>query len=45
VLLNGRSLGLNMLVDGTGLAFTQKPKPGTCLKEVNTVTVNFKPPI
>ncbi|SPD73620.1 Penicillin-binding protein, transpeptidase domain protein [uncultured Desulfobacterium sp.] len=45
VLINGRSLGLNVLVDGTGLAIDQNPKPGACLKDISTVTVNFRPPI
>ncbi len=44
VLKKARGLGLNVLLEGTGLAVTQNPKPGTLLERLNTVKVNFRPP-
>jgi hypothetical protein len=44
VLRGGRSLGVNVLVDGTGLAVAQKPEPGSPLNKVTQVSVSFRPP-
>lgn len=44
VLRSGRSLGVNVLVDGTGLAVAQKPEPGSPLNKVTNVSVSFRPP-
>jgi cell division protein FtsI (penicillin-binding protein 3) len=44
VLRGGRSLGVNVLVDGTGLAVAQNPEPGSPLNKVTQVSVSFRPP-
>jgi cell division protein FtsI (penicillin-binding protein 3) len=44
VLKGGRSLGVNVLVDGTGLAVAQDPEPGSPLNKVMQVSVSFRPP-
>jgi len=44
VLRSGRTIGLNVLLEGTGLAFEQEPDPGTPLAQVSTVRVRFRPP-
>jgi len=44
VLRGGRSLGVNVLVDGTGFAIAQKPEPGSPLNKVTQVSVSFRPP-
>jgi len=44
VLRGGRSLGVSVLVDGTGLAVAQKPEPGSPLSNVTQVSVSFRPP-
>jgi cell division protein FtsI (penicillin-binding protein 3) len=44
VLKGGRSLGVNVLVDGTGLAVAQNPEPGSPLNKVTQVSVSFRPP-
>jgi cell division protein FtsI (penicillin-binding protein 3) len=44
VLKTGRSLGLDVLPEGTGLAFSQNPEPGCPLDKVTQVRVSFKPP-
>jgi cell division protein FtsI (penicillin-binding protein 3) len=44
VLRGGRSLGVNILVDGTGLAVAQNPEPGWPLNKVTDVNVSFRPP-
>ena len=44
VLKKGRSLGLVVCLEGTGLAVRQYPRPGLPLKKVGTVKVSFKPP-
>jgi stage V sporulation protein D (sporulation-specific penicillin-binding protein) len=44
VLRGGKSLGVKILVDGTGLAIAQKPEPGSPLNKVTQVSVSFKPP-
>ena len=38
-----RSLGLDMNLEGTGLAFQQNPKAGVPLKGVALVKVSFRP--
>ena len=45
VLKRSRALGLKVSLEGSGLAITQDPHPGTPLETVQSVTVNFKPPI
>ncbi|MBN2032172.1 MAG: transpeptidase family protein [Deltaproteobacteria bacterium] len=44
VLKTGRSLNLEVLPEGTGLAFSQHPEPGLPLDKVNQVRVTFRPP-
>ena len=44
VIKKGRSLGLTVCLEGTGLASGQKPAPGSPLDKVSTVKVSFKPP-
>jgi cell division protein FtsI (penicillin-binding protein 3) len=44
VLKEGRSLGLKMTVEGTGLAFRQEPPAGSTLQDVTQVKVSFRPP-
>ena len=44
VISEARSLGLKTLLEGTGLAVKQNPKPGSPLQKVHTVTVIFRPP-
>jgi cell division protein FtsI (penicillin-binding protein 3) len=44
VLKGGRLLGVNVLVDGTGLAVAQNPEPGSPLNKVTQVSVSFRPP-
>ncbi|MCP4668393.1 MAG: penicillin-binding protein [Deltaproteobacteria bacterium] len=44
VLRNGRSMGLKVLLEGTGIAFEQEPRPRTPLARVSTVKVRFRPP-
>jgi cell division protein FtsI (penicillin-binding protein 3) len=44
VLMKGRSLGLKVRLEGTGLAVKQNPRPGVALKRVSTVNVRFSPP-
>jgi len=38
------ALGLKVLLEGTGLAVKQDPKPGSPLREISVVRVCFKPP-
>ena len=45
VLRRGRSLGLKVVMEGTGLAFRQTPGPGSLLQKITTVKVNFRPPM
>jgi cell division protein FtsI (penicillin-binding protein 3) len=45
VLKRSRALGLKVCLEGSGLAIKQNPDPGSPLKTVQSVTVNFKPPI
>ena len=44
VLKTGRSLGLKVLLEGTGLAVKQHPRPGMPLERVGTLKVSFNPP-
>ncbi len=44
VLMGGKALGLNVVLEGTGLAVKQTPQPGSSLKRINTVKVSFRPP-
>ena len=44
VIQGARLLGIKVLLEGTGLAFEQDPKPGASLKRIHAVRVTFKPP-
>jgi hypothetical protein len=44
VLKRGSDLGLNVLLDGTGMAVNQDPRPGSPLDGITSVKVSFKPP-
>ena len=44
VLRGGRALGLNVVLEGTGLAVKQTPRPGSTLNDIRTVKVRFMPP-
>ena len=44
VLRGGRALGLNVVLEGTGLAVKQTPRPGSSLEKIKSVKVSFKPP-
>jgi cell division protein FtsI (penicillin-binding protein 3) len=44
VLTGGKSLGVKVSVDGTGLAVAQRPEPGCPLSKVTEVSVSFRPP-
>jgi cell division protein FtsI (penicillin-binding protein 3) len=44
VLKIGKSLGLRVLLTGTGFAYDQEPAAGTSLGKVSTLRVDFKPP-
>ena len=44
VLKRGRSLGLEVDLEGTGLAFKQEPAPGESLQGISRVRVHFRPP-
>jgi hypothetical protein len=44
VLSRGRSLGLEVVVKGSGVAAQQRPMPKAPLKGVKTVQVTFTPP-
>ncbi len=45
VLKRSHALGLKVCLEGSGLAIKQKPDPGTPLETVQSVTVNFRPPM
>ena len=45
VLKGGRSLGLEVVLEGTGLAVKQVPRPRSPLKNVTKVRVLFSPPM
>ena len=44
VLKKGRNLGLDVLLEGTGMAFKQHPRPGASLRGIKTVKISFRPP-
>ncbi|MBW1781202.1 MAG: transpeptidase family protein [Deltaproteobacteria bacterium] len=44
VLKRGRSLGLKVCLEGSGLAVNQKPAAGSPLHAIQTVKVSFNPP-
>ena len=44
VLKKGRSLGLKVILKGTGLAVRQEPGPGSPLKMISSIKVSFRPP-
>jgi stage V sporulation protein D (sporulation-specific penicillin-binding protein) len=44
VLKAGRSLSLEILPEGTGLAYSQHPAPGLPLDKITQVKVRFRPP-
>jgi cell division protein FtsI (penicillin-binding protein 3) len=44
VLREGKSLGLKVVLEGTGLAFKQAPDPGHPLSHVSEIRVSFRPP-
>ena len=44
VLKTGKSLGLQVVLEGSGLAVEQEPAPGKSLKKMKILRVNFKPP-
>jgi cell division protein FtsI (penicillin-binding protein 3) len=44
VLRKGTALGLRVIPEGTGLAVTQQPVPGSALAKITSVKVNFRPP-
>jgi cell division protein FtsI (penicillin-binding protein 3) len=44
-LTEGRALGIGVVLEGTGLAVEQVPKPGCALSKVKVVKVSFRPPI
>jgi cell division protein FtsI (penicillin-binding protein 3) len=45
VLKKGNELGLDVLIDGSGMAISQEPFPGSPLKGIKTVKVSFRPPV
>lgn len=45
VLKEGNALGLNVVMEGTGLAVRQEPEPGSSLDEVTMLKVSFMPPM
>ena len=45
VLRKGRALGLEVVLDGTGLAVEQTPRAGTPLEKTEAVKVRFRPPV
>jgi cell division protein FtsI (penicillin-binding protein 3) len=45
VLKKGKSLGLDVIVDGTGTAVMQSPSAGTPLEGITSINVTFKPAV
>jgi cell division protein FtsI (penicillin-binding protein 3) len=45
VMRKGRALGLDVRLEGTGLAIQQDPRPGLPLTKVKSVRVSFEPPV
>lgn len=44
VLNLGRSMGLEVLLEGTGFAYKQVPGPGSLMEGITSVKVSFRPP-
>ena len=44
VLKKGIALGVEVILEGTGMAFKQTPEPGSPLDDVSSVKVSFRPP-
>jgi len=44
VLKRGNELGLDVLIDGSGMAISQEPDPGSSLEGIKTIKVSFRPP-
>ena len=45
VLIAARSLGVKVVLEGTGLAVEQTPGPGSPLERVSAIKVSFRPPL
>jgi hypothetical protein len=45
VLKKGSELGIQVVLEGTGLAVEQSPEPGVGLSKVSQIRVKFNPPI
>lgn len=45
VLKRGDELGLDVLIDGSGMAISQEPDPGSPLDGITSIKVNFRPPV
>ena len=45
VLKRIKSLGLQVTLEGTGLAFRQTPEPGVPVDNITRVKVRFRPPM
>jgi len=45
VLTWGSSQGLKVVLEGSGLAVKQFPRPGSSLKKMTSVKVSFRPPV
>jgi cell division protein FtsI (penicillin-binding protein 3) len=43
VIKEGRSLGIRVAVEGSGLAVGQMPEPGAPLEQIGAVKVSFMP--
>jgi len=43
VLTLGRSMGLEILLEGTGFAYSQVPGPGSLMEETKSIKVRFRP--
>jgi len=44
VLKKGNQLGLDVLIDGSGMAISQEPDAGSSLEGIKTIKVSFRPP-
>ncbi|MGD2126519.1 MAG: penicillin-binding transpeptidase domain-containing protein, partial [Desulfobacteraceae bacterium] len=44
-LVEGRALGIKVVLEGTGLAVKQYPEAGASLKKVDQVKISFRPPM
>jgi cell division protein FtsI (penicillin-binding protein 3) len=45
VLKRGNELGLDVLIDGSGMAISQEPGPGSPLDGITSIKVSFRPPV